>query len=439
MIRAMIISCVGFAGVFLSSVMVSRLLGVEGKGVFSLFMATVSGLWVVAALGVPQGQLYHASRDPKWLSHFMANGVIFAGVLGGIVGLGYFLGGRALGLGAVAPLVGPVLGAGILAVPAGVLLIYQREYFLALHRYELAKASGAVSLTLPVLGYLGLYLTGHVGVTSLVGAYLASQLLCFAVFHAAARGLGPSPDRFSWELARRSLTFGGRQWASDLTVFLAIRLDFFVVVLFLGERGLGLYSVAVALAEIITRLSNEIGTMLWPIFAGGSLKSGQPAAALRVVTLAAVVTAAALGLISEPLVRLLFGPAFVDAVPALRWLLLGTVAWSTINVTYPYISAIGRPGLGMFVFGLAAAVDVLLNLVFLPRWGVSGAGIAATLSYVVAAVIFLRLFRVSEGCTLREALVPRAADCRRLWNAVLQVAAGMARKSVPSTPVPPTS
>jgi O-antigen/teichoic acid export membrane protein len=62
------------------------------------------------------------------------------------------------------------------------------------------------------------------------------------------------------------------------------------------------------------------------------------------VTLMSVGVAVALGITSGPVVRILFGQAFADAVPALRWLLLGTVAWSTTNVTWPFVSAEGRPG-----------------------------------------------------------------------------------------------
>jgi O-antigen/teichoic acid export membrane protein len=275
-------------------------------------------------------------------------------------------------------------------------------------------------MSLPVIGYFGLHLAGHSGVPTFVGAYVASQLLCFAAFYVPCRRIGPPPGPFSVELARRSISFGFRHFASDIALYLTSRLDFFIVMLYLGERGLGIYSVAVGLAEITVRLSNEVGTMLFPIFARGSLRAGDAAAALRTLTLLAVGAATVLGLTSGPLVRILFGAAFVDAIPAFRWLLVGTVAWSTTNVTWPHTSAGGRPGLGVFVFLLAAGVDLLLNVALLPRWGLVGASVAATSSYFVAALIFLHYFRAAEGCTLREALVPGASDSRRLWRAIVR-------------------
>jgi len=427
MVRAAVISYSSFVCLFISSVLASRLLGVEGKGIFSLFLATVTGLMIVATFGVPQGQMYHASKQQEWLRHFMANAVPFSLVTGGVIALVYFAGGRGLGLRQVTTLGWSGLVAGVIAVPVGVLLMYQRQYFLTLHRFELAKAAGAASATLPLFGYLGLYAIGHATVSTFMGAFAASQLLCFAIFLIPARRVGPVQARFSLELARRSLTFGARQYASDIASYLMSRLDFFIVTLYLGATGLGLYSVAVGLAEIIVRLSNEIGTMLYPVFARGDLKSGQPAAALRIITLMAIVLATVLELVSGPLVRVLYGAAFADAVPAFRWIVLGTVAWSTTHVTWTYVSSTGRPGVGVFVFGFATVVDVLLNIILLPHLGVVGASIAATASYFAAGVVFFHLFRSAERCSIRTALVPRWSDLQLLWRAFAGAREGLLR------------
>jgi O-antigen/teichoic acid export membrane protein len=439
MIRGAVISYLGFIGVFVSSVIVSRVLGVEGKGVYSLWMATLTGLWIVAALGIAQGHLYHASKDARWLPHFLPNGTAFALGIGGLVGLSYFLGGRALDLDAVALFPWPVLLAGIAAVPAGVLLTYQQQYFLVLERYELAKASVVISLVvLPLLGFIGLALAGRATVSSFAVIFAVSLILSFVVFRTVAYGLGPPSAGFSGTLARRSLTFGWRQFASDVALYLMGRLDFFLVMLFLGARNLGIYSVAVGLAEISVRLSNEIGTMLFPAFAGGSLQAGRPATALRLVTLFACGIALLLALVSTPLVRILFGDAFAAAAPAFLWLLPGTIAWSTTYVTWSYIAAAGRPELGVVVFGTAAAVDAALNVLLLPRLGVVGASIAATASYIVAALLFLHFFRKSERCSLREALIATPADLGLLWGAARQAYGTLRTSARPlSSRIPP--
>jgi len=126
-------------------------------------------------------------------------------------------------------------------------------------------------------------------------------------------------------------------------------------------------------------------------------------------------------------VQLLFGSPFAEAVPALRWLVVGTIAWSTTHVTWTYISASGRPAIGIVVYSAASAVDVLLNVLLLPRLGVIGASISAAVSYIVAALLFLHFFRQTEACSLRQAFVVNASDLRLLWKAARAVAGRFGR------------
>ena len=417
MVSAVIISYLGLVGSFVASVVASRLLGVEGKGLFSLFVATVTGLSLLATLGVHQGQLFQVSRHPEWLIHFMPNAIPFSLLSGGAIALLYFGGGWAIGFTDVLALGAFGVVAGIIVVPVGVLLIFQRQYFLALHRYELAKVQGTVAVALPLFAYIGLFLAGHTSLEAFLGVFVGSQVVCFIVFQLPLRRVGPEQHGFSRPLARSSLDFGLRQLASIVASYLMGRLDFFIVAQYLGARGLGIYSVAVGLAEITVRLSNEIGTMLYPAFSGRTLKPGQAAATLRLITFMAALAGGGLALVSGPLVRLLYGPAFTAVVPTLLWLLPGTIAWSTTHVTWTYVSASGRPAIGIFVYSAATAVDVLLNVVLLPRLGVVGASISAAASYGVAALLFLHFFRQSEPCSLRDAFIVKAADLRRLGKA----------------------
>lgn len=435
MVSAVIISYVGLLGSFVASVVASRLLGVEGKGLFSLFVATVTGLSLLATLGMHQGQLFQVSRHPAWLTHFMPNAIPFSILSGGAVALLYFGGGWALGWKDVLALGASGIVAGIVVVPVGVLLIFQRQYFLALHRYELAKVQGTVAAALPLLAYIALYLARQTSLDAFLGAFVATQVVCFVAFQLPVPHVGPRQEGFSPPLARQSLSFGLRQLASIIASYLMGRLDFFIVAQYLGARGLGIYSVAVSLAEITVRLSNEIGTMLYPAFSGRILKPGQAAATLRLVTLMAALAGGGLALVSGPLVQLLFGPAFAQVVPTLLWLVPGTIAWSTTHVTWTYVSASGRPAIGIFVYSVATAVDVLLNVVLLPRLGVVGASIAAAGSYFVAAGLFLHFFRQSEPCSLRDAFVVKAADLRRLWKAARRAAEKFRRLPDPTQEV----
>ena len=425
MIRASVISYASFLSQFVSSVVVSRLLGVAGKGAFSLFVATAVGLIVLAGIGVPQGQMYHASREPRWLSHFMSNGTPLGALSGFAVAAGYLILGSVLHF-AVANSAGAGGALGILiVVPTGVLLIYQRQYFLTLTRFELAKAAGTASVTLPLVGYAILALLHCDRVEAFVAAYVGAQVLCFAIFQFIQRRTGPRQLGFSVEFARRSASFGLWQYISNIASYLVSRVDFFVVALYLGARGVGIYSVAAGLAEIVIRVAAEVGTMLYPVFASGELEPDQSAAAVRIVLFASAAIGLALAGTSNFVLHILYGPKFGEAAPALRWLMLGAVAWSTIHITWTYVSSTGRPQVGALVFTGCAVVDVGLNMWLLPRLGVIGASISASIAYLAGAAVFLLLFCRASGCSTWGALIPTAADARRLYDGLVDARRGL--------------
>lgn len=424
---AVVISYVGTMASMASSVVVARLVGAEGKGAFSLFQATVAGLVLASTFGVGHGQMFHAARDPSQSRHFMPNAIRHAIGVGGLSALLWMALAWVLGLELTKMLRGPALAAGVLAVPVMMQLGFQRQYLLSVGAYRLSKTSLALSQVLPLVAIIGLWAMGRDDVTTLIVAFVGSQLVCCVVFQVVIRGLSGGSAGPSAGLARASLRFGIRQYLSDLMQYLTSRVDFFLVVHMLGAASLGRYSVAVSLAEMTLRLPSELGTILFPLFAGGGAARAGAATLLRRTVLVAVVVAGLLALVAPAIVRLLFGPQFDAAIPAFRWLLGGTVAWSTIFVTWNHASAGGRPEIGIPIFGAAALVDVVLNLLLLPRLGIVGASIASTVSYGLAAIAFLRVFCKAEGCSLRQACVAGSDDVVDLASGFARLATGVGR------------
>ena len=78
-------------------------------------------------------------------------------------------------------------------------------------------------------------------------------------------------------------------------------------------------------------------------------------------------------------------PAFGPAMVPLLVLLPGVVALSGANVVGSYLRGIGRPGMPSLVSLVALAVNIVANLVLIPRFGIVGAA-AASVDFVHAFV-----------------------------------------------------
>ena len=125
-------------------------------------------------------------------------------------------------------------------------------------------------------------------------------------------------------------------------------------------------------------------------------------------------------LLAEPVIRLLFGASYAASVPALQLL-----SWSAVLVTlrgnfrYP-LNAAGKQQLDLTCAGAAATLNVMLNLLLIPHYGIVGAG-AATLGseigwFLLARHVFsrhvldLRIMPVAwrpvlAGCAMAATLI----------------------------------
>jgi Na+-driven multidrug efflux pump len=78
--------------------------------------------------------------------------------------------------------------------------------------------------------------------------------------------------------------------------------------------------------------------------------------------------------------------------------------------------------LGLPIFGAAALIDGVLDIVLIPHYGVAGAGIAAAVSYWIAAFAFLRIFKQQEKRSSFDVLVIRRSDLDGVGRAIVNVA-----------------
>jgi hypothetical protein len=75
------------------------------------------------------------------------------------------------------------------------------------------------------------------------------------------------------------------------------------------------------------------------------------------------------------------------------------------------------------VFDTTALVsNVALNLFMIPWLGISGAALATSFSYTLAAVMVVRAFGRASGMAFTEVLVPKKEDVVFVWHAVWQAA-----------------
>jgi O-antigen/teichoic acid export membrane protein len=411
------------AGLSLVNVLiVSRALGPAGRGDV-VFLMTVALLTAsVAALGVQEANA-NLGVERGLRRALAANSLVLAAVLGVAAAV------VVLALVAVFPAVGgdatrPLLLLALAAIP--VLLGKQYLMFLIQAEYGFAVTNAAwllgplTSTTVnAVLAATGAITVGTAVAAWFGGQILGAALLCWYV--ATRTGFArPSPS-----LAGRSLGFGLKTHAGRFMALGNYRVDQWFLGAMSGSRELGLYSIAVAWAEMLFYLSGVLVMIQRPdvVRAAPDEAARLTARVVRVALLVAIPAAIVLVAAAPILCVTLMGAEFEGSIDDLRILALGAFGVVALDLISNSLNAQRRPLRGAVAIGIAFVVTLTLDLALIPRFGGAGAAVATTAAWTVGAVAAIVLFTRALPSTPRD-FVPRPAELPWLWRKLRGSAAG---------------
>lgn len=179
---------------------------------------------------------------------------------------------------------------------------------------------------------------------------------------------------------------------------------------------LGVYNAAFPTAQLLTVVAGGFSTMLFPtvseLYAKGKKEESVDIASAAIKWIFALNFPMLLLMIAfaRPMMRLLFGKAYVGGSIALT--MLGTAFFIQAIINHPgaYIKTEDRTKIIFYNSVAAAAVNIILNLILIPIYGNTGAALATafatTLVTVLAALEVWYLFDVQP------------IDLRKFWPSV---------------------
>lgn len=398
----------------LNNFLIARALGPEGKGqTYLVFMA--SGLLVSLLMGgIDQAMIYYLGRDLFRRDVVLATATAFAASASAL-GIGLFW---------LAPqhwrdvlfrgLPVSLQWTALAAVPILFLLLTWTFYTLALNRVVLHN----LLRSLPTLIFTALLAPALVFLqhraTLVVTVWFFSMAVAFCVSLFLVNRQVRFRPAVSLEFARRGLSFGLKSHVGTILQFFNYRLDSFMVNYWWGGAQVGLYSIAVAIAEILWFMPRSAVTVIGPeISRRGTEGANQltPWVCRNVLGLSAA-GAGALYLVSRPLIGHLL-PAFLPALPVLGVLLPGVVAICLTQVISSDLTARGKPQVPTYAAFASTALALLLYLRLIPGYGMWGAAVASTIAYTLSALLSLAFFIAVTKVKLSEMVIPRLSDYRR--------------------------
>ena len=367
----------------------TRLLGPEGRGQFAIALACLGFVLQFGHLGLHSSSTYHLARLPS--SRHAVTGLLALYAFVGVSVLAALFALIVAALPGLVPNVAPQLvGLALCAAPPAIFVTLAGSSWLGLGRPGL---------------YNGLDLAGKgaglVAVALLVWWPMPAFFLAYAVLYygialwAYVSLVGWSRPVADLGVSRALVSFGSRMFATNVFMYLVLRLDLFLVNAWIGSADAGRFSVAVQVSELLLQATAAVTAMLFPRLAAMTPEARWRSTwrATRWMAACLAVAASGLAVLGDVVFPVAFGASFAAAVTPFVLLLPGLCCLALNSILLQHMAASGMPWVPVLATALAVVLKLAANVLLIPTYGMAGAATAASVTYALlfaSSVVYVR-------------------------------------------------
>lgn len=397
---------------FATSVLLARFLTPEDRGAYALAVSFTVLAASLARLGWPAASVYRLRAMRSHPGEVVATGIAFVAALSVVSVLAGTLLEPWLAEQIFVGAPDIVVRLAIAAVPALILGRLMESIARGIDRFSIGNWYRVLVLVLILCAVVMLLVVREGGVVQVVVAYLVIQSLCaVGLTLAIIRHTRLSLSLHRPELAT-STRFALKNYATALSSKLHQRLDVFLIAYFTDPAELAFYVIAVSIVERMKLLTEALAQAAYPQLAGlDEERAAEFACDVVRQSILWVLSAALPIALAAPLfVPLVYGAPYSASVLPLLVLLPGLVGLTVYRVLFRYFMAIDRQGVNVVAQNVALVANIVLNLVLIPSYGINGAAVSSSVTYILVAGLVSVAFIRRSGRGPVQLLVPTPAD-----------------------------
>jgi O-antigen/teichoic acid export membrane protein len=381
-------------------VVMARKLGDSAFGVFTFGFAFATLVTALGGFGQDVVLIREVARDHRQLHRYFFNTLLLKSVLAVPALVVSSAAAFALGVEGDTRWVVLLLG---LAVVADLLTLTCLAVFQAFERLVympiVLVSQRAVTAAAGIAA-----LAAGAGVVAVSAIYAAAAALAFVLALALLyRRIGrphlSADPGFWWPLMRVAAPIG----VAGVFGTILFRVDTAILASFEPDEVVGEYGAAFRLFEATLFVSWSAGTAVYPVLSRLTPETDPPLASvfdrsLKLVVALTLPLAVAAAVLGGPLVELVYGSGFDESGDALRLLAPAIALYPLAHVAGVLLYARDRQIAMVTVYGIAAAVNVIINLVLIASFSLEGAAAATSLTWLLlAAALIVPAARTSTG------------------------------------------
>ncbi|MBA3944438.1 MAG: oligosaccharide flippase family protein [Herpetosiphonaceae bacterium] len=270
----------------------------------------------------------------------------------------------------------------------------------ALERYDLLAIRN-VGLSLIINGAMGIYALNGGGLKGLMAISTLGSAIGLILFYQTSRALLPQirfRPGFDRVMFHQLGSFSAFRFIGNIGGILTFRFDIFAIGAILGANAVGLYAIPMNLTSKVNAILVEFAAPMFPHMSKLKDSNGVLRTlflrASRVMSLVATPILGTLFVFSDLILRYWIGGTQGQVVAqeaglAMRLLLASFFVQSLATVPAIFCEAMGKPHINNGFSAVSAFIHIPLVLILVPRFGITGAGLALFLNSFTQTVTFI--------------------------------------------------
>lgn len=397
----------------LTTIVTSRMLGPDGKGVLSVANNVITFLILILGFGLEASNVFYIGKNKKNVNSALGVNLAIALFSSVILVLMYFLNLK-YNLKFLKGLDDKTLIVVFLTIP--ILNFKSTSISILLGLQEVIKYNKVniidkiTTFILLIIFIFSLKTPYWVIVSNAISVIVMLIILMYILINKKSYRI-----TFDNILFKDMIKYGIKNQIGNIIQLLNYRLDVFIINYFLPVAQVGIYTNAVALGETMWQVSGSVATVVYPMTTNSTDKLKMKDfinKTTRITFYIVLICSLVLVLLSKPIILILLGKDFLGSADALIYLIPGISVFSISKIIANYIAGVGMLEKNIIASTVSCIATVILDLILIPRIGIIGASIATSISYIVFTIIIISFYVKITDSKISDLLVLTREDIK---------------------------
>ena len=205
--------------------------------------------------------------------------------------------------------------------------------------------------------------------------------------------------------------YAGIAFFSNLFQFLAYRMDYWFINYFNNKEELGLYALASKLSQVLWLLPMAVAAVIIPFTVTDSVKLIEKVKSIvRLQFNGYILLGITLAILSPLFIPIIFSHSFSGTVLPFIILLPGVIVFTITTILAAYFAGINRQDINLKISFFCFFTILVGDFLLVPRFGIVGAAVASSIGYAISGFTSLYMFSKQSGLSFKELLWAKKKD-----------------------------